>query len=171
VASAEFDEEGLRDPSGPGFTIAPTLVSVASRGEIRLRDGDPRHAPLIDPRYFDEPEDLDAMVEGLRITLDMVGQKPLRPYLVEQIQPRGELRTEDDLREHSRRRVQTLYHPVGTAAMGTGETAVVDLELRVKGLSGLRVVDASVMPTVTRGNTNAPTIAVAERAADLIRGR
>ena len=171
VAPAEFDDEGLRDPSGPGFTAAPTLVAVNSRGQIRLRTADPRHAPLIDPDYFGAPEDLDAMVEGLRITLDIAGQSALRKHLAGPLQPRGVLRTEDDIREHARRRVQTIYHPVGTASMGVDERAVVDLDLRVRGIEGLRVVDASVMPVVPRGNTNAPTIAIAERAADLIRGR
>jgi len=170
VAAAEFDDEGLVDPLGPGFTVAPTLVAVASRGQIRLRDGDPQHAPMIDPEYFAEPEDLDAMVEGLRLTLDMASQGPLAKHLGDPVQPRAMPRTEEELREHARRRVQTLYHPVGTASMGVHEEAVCDLELRVRGIEGLRVVDASVMPVVPRGNTNAPTIAVAERAADLIRG-
>lgn len=171
VAPAEFDEEGLKDPSGPGFTIAPTLVSVASRGQIRLNDRNPQHSPLIDPEYLSAPEDFDALVEGVRITLDIVGHSPTSKHFVEPVQPRGELRSEDDIREHIRRTVQTLYHPVGTAAMGMGEDAVVDFDLRVRGIEGLRVVDASVMPTVPRGNTNAPTIAIAEKAADLIRGR
>ena len=170
AAPAEFDEEGLRDPSGPGFTVAPTLVAVNSRGQIRLRDSNPEHAPLIDPDYFGAPEDLDAMVEGLRLTLDLVSRGPLTRYLAEPVQPRGQLRTDDDLIEHARRRVQTLYHPVGTASMGSDERAVVDPHLKLRGIDGLRVVDASVMPVVPRGNTNAPTIAVAERAADLIRG-
>jgi len=126
---------------------------------------------LIDPDYFSAPEDLDAMVEGLHITLDIVRQPSFAKFIGEPVQPRVDLRNEDDIREHARRRVQTLYHPVGTAAMGVGEQAVVDLDLRVRGIAGLRVVDASVMPEVPRGNTNAPTIAVAERAADLIRGR
>jgi len=166
---AEFDEEGLRDPSGPGITVAPTLVAVNSRGQIRLRDSNPEHSPLIDPDYFSAPEDLDAMVEGLRITLDICGHGPLAKHLAGSISPRAELRTEDDIREHARRRVQTLYHPVGTAKMGVDEMSVVDLDLKVRGIEGLRVVDASVMPVVPRGNTNAPTIAIAERAADLIR--
>ena len=170
AAPAEFDNEGLSDPSGRGFTMAPTLVAVNSRGQIRLRNGDPSSAPLIDPDYFSAPEDLDAMVEGLRITLDIASKSPLAKHFDYPVQPRGELRSEDDLREHARRRVQTLYHPVGTAAMGVDEMAVCDLELRVRGIDGLRVVDASVMPVVTRGNTNAPTIAIAERASDLIRG-
>lgn len=171
AAPAEFDEEGLRDPSGPGFTMGPTLVDVKSRGQIRLRDANPAHSPLIDPDYFGDPVDLDAIVAGLRITLDIASQPPIAKHLASQIAPREALRSEEDLREHARRKVQTLYHPVGTAAMGVDEEAVVDLELKVRGIDGLRVVDASVMPVVPRGNTNAPTIAIAERAADLIRGR
>ena len=110
------------------------------------------------------------MLAELRMTLEMARQPALEPYCCEQyLAPPSE--SDADLRAHAARHSQTLYHPVGTCAMGSGGDAVVDAELRVHGIEGLRVVDASVMPTIVRGNTNAPTIALAERAADLVLDR
>jgi choline dehydrogenase len=110
------------------------------------------------------------MCEALRMTLDIASRPALEPYCRE-LFVGPESASDSDLRDHLARHAQTLYHPVGTCAMGNGPEAVVDAELRVHGVEALRVVDASVMPSVPRGNTNAPTIALAERAADLIRGR
>ncbi len=171
VAPSGFWDNGLHEPRVRSVTLAPTLVSVASRGRLRLRSVDPRWHPEIDPAYYDDQTDLDAMTSGVRRLLEVARTGPLgryvdRPGLPEQGDP-----TDAEIVEHLRRYTQTLYHPVGTCAMGTGEHAVVDPELRVRGVDGLRVVDASVMPVVTRGNTNAPTIMIGERAADLIRGR
>ncbi|MDN5855765.1 MAG: GMC family oxidoreductase, partial [Actinomycetia bacterium] len=119
--------------------------------------------------YFDNPVDLDAQVAGLRRLIDIAACAPFaerlaHPYLPERPDP-----SDDDLRGLVRAKTQTLYHPVGTCAMGSGDHAVVDAELRVRGVDGLRVVDASVMPVVPRGNTNAPTIMIGERAADLLK--
>jgi choline dehydrogenase len=148
-----------------GFTAGATLVDVASRGRLLLRSADPRWRPVIDPAYYSDPVDLDAMVAALRTLAEIAATGPLAKYLESPFLPT------DDLTEHVRAQTQTLYHPVGTCAMGTGELSVVDPTLKVQGIDGLRVVDASVMPKVPRGNTNAPTIMVAEKAADLIRGR
>lgn len=171
VAPAMFVNHGLTEPPGVGFTIGPTLVSVASRGTLRLRTGDPRLPPVIEPNYLEAPEDLASLVAGIRIAREIGDRPPLRRFLRSEYLPGPRVHDTEALEEYVRSAVETLYHPVGTCAMGTGENAVVDTELRVRGVAGLRVVDASVMPTVPRGNTNAPTIALAERASDLIRGR
>jgi choline dehydrogenase len=171
VIPAIAADHGLVNPPGVGLTIGPTVVSVRSRGRVRLRSADPRWRPAIEAGYYREPADLDAMVAGVRIAQQIAAAPPLarfvdRPYL-----PGPDARTDDEVREVVREATETLYHPVGTCAMGAGDDAPLDLELRVRGVDGLRIVDASVFPTVPRGNTNAPTIAVAERAADLLLGR
>jgi choline dehydrogenase len=119
--------------------------------------------------YFADDDDMRRMAAGLELVMEISRQAALEPYCSEPEQLPASA-AETDVRAFIRRHAQTLYHPVGTCAMGPGDDAVVDLELRVRGVQGLRVVDASVMPTVPRGNTNAPVIAIAERAADLIRG-
>jgi len=168
VAPAGFYDNGLHEPLARMFTAGPTLVSVRSRGSLRLRSADPTWHPEIDAGYYDDPSDLDAMREGCRRILDIVSQGPLARFIERPWLP-GASPRDEELTEHLRSNTQTLYHPVGTCAMGSGEQSVVDPELRVRGIEGLRVVDASVMPVVPRGNTNAPTIMVAEKAADLIR--
>jgi choline dehydrogenase len=117
-----------------------------------------------------EPEDLRSAIEGVRLTMQIAATAPLARYAQQPFMaPASD--SDADIEAHVRRTMQTIYHPVGTCRMGADEGSVVDAELRVRGVEALRVVDASVMPSVPRGNTNAPTIALAERAADLIRGR
>jgi choline dehydrogenase len=168
MAPAGFYDNGLREPTSAMVTAAPTLVSVASRGHVRLRSADPAWHPEIDAAYFDDQADLDAMLAGLRRTFEICTQGALAAYLDRPWQlPVNP--SDEDLLEHARTWAQTLYHPTSTCAMGAGEDAVVDAALRVRGVEGLRVVDASVMPAVVRGNTNAPTIMIAEKAAHLIK--
>ena len=178
VLPVPFVNEGLADPSSRALSVLVTLVSVGSRGRIRLRSADPRHKPAIDPSYLSDSSDLDPLVRALGLVREFAAARPLSRVTKSELAPGPDVRTESDLREWVRGDLSTLYHPVGTCAMGgDGRVAasklasVVDIELRVRGVVGLRVVDASVMPTVPRGNTNAPTIAIAERAADLIQGR
>ncbi|MQA84661.1 MAG: choline dehydrogenase [Streptosporangiales bacterium] len=170
VLATPFLEQGLVEPPTRGVTVLVGAVSVASRGQVRLRSPDPRWRPVIDPSYLSADSDLDALVEGVRMARAIAHQPPLARLTTGEYAPGAHARTEDDLREYVRANTVTLYHPAGTCAMGGGE-AVCDPELRVRGVEGLRVVDASVMPTVPRGNTNAPAIAIAEKAADLVAGR
>lgn len=164
-AGAGFFDNGLRETPGRAFTAGPTLVEVHSRGRVTLRSSDPFARPEIDAGYFTDRRDLDAIVEGCLTTREIVlGSKTMRHFIQESYI--GDANTPETMIEHVRTWGQTLYHPVGTCAIGS----VVDENLRVHGIANLRVVDASVMPNVTRGNTNAPVIAIAERAADLIRG-
>jgi choline dehydrogenase len=172
VLPAEYRDEGLADPARRAMTVMVALVDVASRGRIKLRSNDPRHRPAIDPGYLSDAEgkDLAALLEGIRRTRELARAKPMSAICQKELNPGLDT---GDLVQYIQNSVATLYHPVGTCAMGgsTRWASVVDPELRVRGIENLRVVDASVMPTVPRGNTNAPTIAIAERAADLIAGR
>jgi choline dehydrogenase len=164
-------DHGMAFRPAKGLTIAPTVVDVASRGQLRLRSADPRWKPAIDAGYYADESDLDAMLAGVKVAQEIAAQSALAGYIDRPYLPGPGVGGDDALREVIRASTETLYHPVGTCAMGTGEQAVVDPELRLRGLDGLRVVDASVMPAIPRGNTNAPTIALAERAADLLLGR
>jgi choline dehydrogenase len=161
-------EEGLVPGHAHGFTVAASVAKPLSRGRVVLVSPDPTAKPLIVHDYYAEPDDLNAQIEGLRLCMEIAHTEPLsdwiaRPYLC----PAST--SDEDVAAYVRARAQTAYHPVGTCRMGVDELAVVDPQLRVRGVEGLRVVDASIMPTIPRGNTNAPTIAVAERAAELIR--
>ena len=141
-------------------------------GSIALRTGNPADTPLIDPNYLSDSgaEDLHLLIEGMK-TVQCVARSPaLRPYVGAPMIPEREPRTDPELEALIRQRAETMYHPVGTCRMGVDGMAVVDPQLRVRGLEALRVVNASVMPRIIRGHTNSPTIMIAERAADLIRG-
>ncbi|MFB6171245.1 MAG: GMC family oxidoreductase [Haloarculaceae archaeon] len=164
-----FLRHGFDNPEGHGFGIGVTQVRPESRGRISLQSTNPFVAPRIDPNYLDAERDLEVLVEGLELAREISQTAPLSDYRAAETHPGPDATSETDLREHVRATAETIYHPVGTCRMGEGDRAVVDDHLRVHGVEGLRVVDASVMPTLTSGNTNAPTIAIAERAADLVR--
>jgi len=171
VAGTGFIDNGLRDLEYRAMTVGVTLVDVKSRGTLRLRSADPSWKPEMDPAYFDDQADLDAMLAGCVRAIEIAEQPVLARFIEGGYYPaRMDSSDESALRAHIARFGQTLFHPVGTCAMGTGEQAVVDERLRVHGVRSLRVADASVMPTIPRGNTNAPTIMIGEKAADLIRG-
>ncbi len=161
-----FVDEGLSDPPDHGFTASACVLKPQSRGSVTLASNDPTAKPVIQNNYYAEEADMRSQVEGVRVLLELTRTAELSPYC-ETIWNAPEFDDDDTLRAHIRANCQTIYHPAGTCAIGS----VVDPELRVNGVEGLRVVDASVMPTVTRGNTNAPTIMIAEKAVDLIRGR
>ncbi len=167
VLATPFLDQGLADPDKRMISVFVTVVEVASRGRITLRSADPRWKPVIDPDYLAEEADMDVMLAGMAQARDICSTAPLVKITAGEFAP-GEFA--DDLPDWVRGQVTTLFHPTSTCAMGGTDDAVCDPELRVRGVEGLRVVDASVMPAVPRGNTNAPTIAIAERAADLIAG-
>jgi choline dehydrogenase len=168
---AYYIEHGFVRPPGHGFSLGACLLRPESRGAIALRSLDPLKPPAIQPRYLEAPADLPPLLAGLRLLRRIARAGPLAPYRAAEHLPGERAQTDEELARYARAQLETLYHPVGTCKMGQGPLAVVDAQLRVHGAAGLRVVDASVMPTLVGGNTNAPTVAIAERAADLIRGR
>ncbi len=172
MGAAYFEDHGAEEYDGHCMVIAPVLVSPKARGRVWLRSADPTAKPRILTNSLSEPEDVESMVAGMRLAREIAGQEPLRQTLVKELKPGPSTVDRNELEADLRRRLMLIYHPVGTARMSdTHEQAVVDSKLRVHGLEGLRVIDASVMPTIVGGNTNAPTIMIAERGADLIRGR
>jgi choline dehydrogenase len=144
---------------------------VHSRGSVRLRSADPTWSPAIDAGYLTDERDLDALVSGVEKAREIAAVGPLASVLAGEWSPGPEVQGRDALRASVRDTLESLYHPVSSCRMGSDDSAVVDSELRVRGMEGLRIADASVMPTLVRGNTNAPTIMIGERAADLILGR
>ena len=164
-----FDDHGLKPPTVHAFSIGPTLVQVQSRGRLRLLSSDPDVHPEIDPDYFSEPDDLAALVAGVERAREIGHQAAFDLYRGDELTPGPSVRSRRHLGQWVRETFETLYHPTGTCRMGTGDEAVVGPDLRVHGLDGLRVVDASIMPQIVAGNTHAPTVAIAEKAADLMR--
>ena len=155
-------------PYGRAAMMLPGLIYPRSRGEIRLRSADPSDSPVIDPNYFSDPADLEHLVDGVELSREIAATAPLAQVLGDEQLPGPSVRSRDELRAAVRQSVNTIFHPVGTCRMGTDPLAVVDPELRVHGLAGLRVADAAIMPRIVGGNTNAPVIMIAEKAADLI---
>jgi choline dehydrogenase len=165
AAPVMFVDNGLGVPTDHALSYGPSVLTPQSRGSVTLASDDPTTKPRIAHNYFAERPDLDAAVEGVRIALDIARQPALVPYTGNPFRP-PDSESDADLRDYVRRYTHSIYHPTSTCALGK----VVDGDLRVLGVDGLRVADASVMPRIIRGNTNAPTIAIAEKAADLIRG-
>jgi choline dehydrogenase len=168
VAPVQIIDEGMSDPEAHGVWVSPCLLTPHSRGSVRLASNDPTAKPIMHNAFYSTGDDLQRMTAALRLTLEICAQPALAPYCAEPftVPSAG---SDAAIVEHIARTTFAVYHPVGTCRMGSDAGAVVDEQLRVNGLQGLRVVDASVMPVVPRGNTNAPTIAIAERAADVIR--
>ena len=153
-----------------GFTISVSQLQVESRGSVRIKSADPRAAPAIRYNYLATENDRRVMVEGLKIARRIAAAAPLSGYIVKEEFPGAAVQTDDELLEVVRQTGETVFHPTSSCRMGTDAMSVVDSQLRVRGLQGLRVVDASVMPSVVSGNTNAAVIAIAEKGASLIMG-
>lgn len=151
-----------------GYSLHVCVLRSASRGCVRLVSADPEAAPAIDPAYLSDARDLDVLVRGFRLARRILDAPAFKPYRRRELFT-ADVHSEEDIRAAIRARAETIYHPAGTCRMGSDRSAVVDAELRVRGVEGLRVVDASVMPTLIGGNTQAPTMMIAEKAADLLR--
>jgi choline dehydrogenase-like flavoprotein len=153
---------------GHGYSCHVCLLRPKSVGTVGLSGADPAAAPVIDPRFYDHPDDLDAMVDGFKLTRKIMDAPALAGIRSGELYSAG-MDSDEAIREELRNRSDTIYHPVGTCKMGIDPMAVVDPQLRVHGIAGLRVVDASIMPTLIGGNTNAPVMMIGEKAADMIR--
>ena len=165
------DQPGLHlpDDSSLSLTLMPTMIYPESRGTVRLASTDPFTAPLIDPNYLAEPRDLATLVAGMELVRETLAHPAVAAEVGREVLP-GSDQNGADLKEFVRRNASGVYHPVGTCRMGTDERAVVDPALRVRGVVGLRVADASIMPSIVGGNTNAASMMIGERAAELIIG-
>jgi choline dehydrogenase len=159
--------EGFPSPEF-GYTYAVNLMRPHSRGTIRLSGGTPDHHPLIDPNYYGDSRDLDAVVSGLRIARRIGAASAMDAWRAGEVAPGSDWDSDEALQKYALSRVASYFHPVGTCKMGRDALAVVDTRLRVHGLEGLRIVDASIMPSIPSANTNATVYAIAERAAELI---
>ncbi|HET9016063.1 MAG TPA: choline dehydrogenase [Thermomicrobiaceae bacterium] len=166
-----FTTEGRGGPREHGFSFGATLIRPRSAGRITLRTRDPLAPPAIQANYLADEADVRVLAAGVELARELADTRAFDPYRGAEVSPGPEVRSRAGIEAFLRRAVETLYHPAGSCRMGSDELAVVDPTLRVRGVDGLRVVDASVMPEIVGGNTNAPTIMIAERAADLIRGR
>ncbi|MCO5316003.1 MAG: FAD-dependent oxidoreductase [Solirubrobacterales bacterium] len=166
-----FSQHGADKYDRDAITLGPVLISPKARGEVTLKSPDPGAKPAILTNALAEPEDMAAMVHGVRLAREIAAAEPLGSRTGREIYPGADTVDDEAIEDDIRDRTELLYHPVGTCRMGSDDAAVLDPELRVRGVAGLRVVDASVMPLIPGGNTNAPTIMIAEKAADLILGR
>jgi choline dehydrogenase len=165
---AQLDDHGRNRLPGHGFTVHACVLRPASRGVITLRSSRPEDRPRIAARYLSAPGDLTVLLEGMRLSREIIAASPFAPFRGAEVFPGETLTTSEELTAIVRRKAETIYHPVGSCRMGRDEAAVVDSELKVRGVEALRVVDASVMPRLIGGNTNAPTMMIAEKAAELL---
>jgi choline dehydrogenase-like flavoprotein len=156
---------------GHGYGLIAVLLRPKSSGTVTLAGPESDVAPVIDPRFYSEPDDLDDMARGLRLARRVLEAPAWERVRGAEIRPGRDVQSDDALKDYIRASSQTCFHPVGTCAMGKDAEYVVDAELRVRGVEALRVVDASIIPRMIGGNTNAPVIMIAEKAADMIRGR
>jgi choline dehydrogenase len=169
VSTIIRDDGRIVADSLPCLTASVCHLQPQSRGAITLASADARVAPNIQANYFESIVDQQAMVAGIRWIRRIFASLPLADIVVQERQPGEQVTSSEDIIEFVRENAQSMYHPVGTCKMGQDAMSVVDEELRVKGVAGLRVADASIMPVITSGNTNAPTIMIGEKAADLIK--
>lgn len=165
---AFLDDHGRNRLPGNGFTVHACQLRPQSRGHIELASNDPQVKPRIFANYLSVDQDRRVLLEGLKFSREIFAQLPLREFAGAELFPGAEAQSEAELSAFLRRKAETIYHPVGTCRMGVDEHAVVDPQLRVHGAQKLRVVDASVMPSLIGGNTNAPTVMIAEKASDMI---
>ena len=153
---------------GPGFTFAPIVIQPQSRGTVTLRSHNPQDLAVIQPNYLQCETDLKVLIKGIEMARELAHTKAFEPFRGRELGPGADVKSPSQLSEYIRAVASTVWHPVGTCKMGRDNYAVVNPQLQVYGVEGLRVADASIMPTITSGNTNAGTIMIGEKAADLI---
>jgi choline dehydrogenase-like flavoprotein len=158
-------------PIGHGFGVNSILLRPKSRGSVNIASSNPYDAPLIDTNFLAEEDDINTLLRGMRIARQILQSPEMGKYQAKEILPGKSTDSDDELRAYIRSMTSAVHHPGGTCRMGTDANSVVDGELKVRGIAGLRVVDASIFPRVVSGNTNAPAVMVAEKAADIILGR
>jgi choline dehydrogenase len=166
---AYYVNHGLTPRKEHCFGFGPTLITPESRGEISLCSTNPLEPPAIRANYLSTEADMQVIVHGVRLSRQLAYSKAFEIYRGDELHPGKKVQSDHEVAEFVRREAETLYHPVGTCKMGSDSMAVVDARLRVRGIEKLRVVDASIMPRIIAGNTNAPTIMIAEKAVDMIR--
>jgi choline dehydrogenase-like flavoprotein len=164
IANQDLKATGDRS----GITFELVVLQPKSRGWVRLADSNPTSMPLINPNFIGDEEDLKALVQAVHAIREVMAQESLAPAIEEEMEPGPSVRSDAEIAEWAKRAVTTMWHPVGTCRMGQDERAVVDARLRVRGVDGLRVIDASIMPNITSGNTNAPTQALARHATAML---
>ena len=167
-ATLSAELAGAKPHAWPGFTMSVCQLRPESRGTVRIRSADALEAPSMQPNYLSADLDRRCAVAGVRLARSLAATNALQPYVAEEYRPGAPVQSDEDLLEFARNHGATIFHPSGTCKMGADPMAVVDDQLRVRGLSGLRVVDCSIMPTLVSGNTHAPVVMIAERASDLI---
>jgi choline dehydrogenase len=167
-ATLSADLAGAKPHPWPGFTMSVCQLRPESRGTVRIRSTDPFEPPAMRPNYLATELDRRCAVAGVKLARALAATDALRPYVAEEYRPGVLARTDEELLEFARNYGATIFHPCGTCKMGDDPLAVVDERLRVRGLAGLRVVDCSIMPALTSGNTHAPVVMIAEKASDLI---
>jgi len=163
-----FIFHGAGNPDGHGFTLVPTLVGTQSVGSLWLRSSDPFEKPALDPAYLEDDCDMEILLQGTKLARRILQSSEFDEYRGEEYLPGDAAQSDDDLREHIRNYATGIYHPVGTCKMGSGDEAVVDDQLRVHGVEGLRVADASVMPKIINANTNGASSMIGERCSDML---
>ena len=167
-ATLSADLAGAKPHPWPGCTFSVCQLQPTSRGRVRIKSRDPREAPSMQPNYLSTELDHRCAVAGAKYARRLAATQALADYIASEYRPGPEHASDDDLLEFARNYGATIFHPSGTCKMGGDPIAVVDDTLRVHGVGGLRVVDCSIMPTVTSGNTHAPAVMIAEKASDLI---
>lgn len=164
-----FTPLSFLDPAHHGYTFGPIGLAPQSRGSLALRSRDPQEAPLIEPGYLNQESDLQTLISGVKLARRLAQTSAFAPYRGEEFAPGAQVQSDQEIAAFIREYATTVYHPVGTCRMGNDPLAVVDRQLRVRAVEGLRVVDASIMPTLIHGHPNAPIIMIAEKAADIIK--
>ena len=160
------DTKGIKPDHG--LTLTSCLMNPKSRGEVRIQSSNPLDLPLIDPNFLSHEDDMNVMLNAVKLARKVIQTKPLSDIVLKETVPGQFINSDEDLLNYSKKMIKTNWHPVGTCKMGKDDNAVVSDKLKVHGIENLRVVDASIMPNITSGNTNAPTIMIAEKGADMI---